>query len=481
MEEFAATPPKVFISYSHDSEDHKARVLALSNRLRSDGVDATIDQYEVSPPEGWPVWMEQQIRESNFVLVVCTETYLRRAERREESGKGHGVMWESVLSYQQIYDAGSRNEKFIPVLLEGGDRSNIPAPLKSATSYDCSTEEGYFELYARLTNQHGKSKPELGKLKALPVREAKQIPPVKLPEKTVSPAGENPLLWSVPHDPNPVFTGREDTLELLKQDLINTKRQALYGLGGIGKTQIAVEYAYRHRQEYKGVFWAFADSDQSISTSFIQIAKLLNLPVQDLADQAVVVGAAKRWLEQNDSWLLILDNLDRTETVQTVLPQHGNGHILITSRARDFQALSIFKPIEVFELPVEPARQFLLKRTAREANTQSVDDIDALTLELGYFPLALEQAGAFIYENQTSFTNYLKSYRKRRIALLEQHVPVIGRYKETVATTWAINFAEVEKTPASADLLRLSAFLAPAMIPLELLEAGIRNERSAYS
>lgn len=475
MQEFAATPPKVFISYSHDSAEHKARVLALSNRLRSDGVDATIDQYEVSPPEGWPVWMEQQIRESNFVLVVCTETYLKRAERREESGKGHGVMWESVLSFQQIYDAGSKNIKFIPVLLAGGDRSNIPAPLKAATSYDCSTEEGYWELYARLTNQHGKSKPELGKLKALPVREAKQIPPANPVEKTVSsvsPPGERPLLWSVPHDSNPVFTGREDTLQLLEQDLANIKRQALYGLGGIGKTQIAVEYAYRHRHEYTGVFWIFADSEQSASTSFIQIAKLLNLPVQDLADQAVIVGAVKRWLEQNDSWLLILDNLDHPETVQTLLPQRGSGHILITSRARNFQMLSIFKPIEIFELPVEPARQFLLKRTARDASSQDVGDIDALTSELGYFPLALEQAGAFIYENQTSFADYLKSYRKRRIALLEQHVPVIGRYKETVATTWAINFAEVEKIPASADLLRLSAFLAPAMIPLELLEAG---------
>jgi tetratricopeptide (TPR) repeat protein len=99
-------------------------------------------------------------------------------------------------------------------------------------------------------------------------------------------------------------------------------------------------------------------------------------------------------------------------------------------------------------------------------------EIDSLTRELGYFPLALEQAGAFIHENQTSFDDYLKSFRKRRIAFLEQHVPVMGGYKETVATTWAINFAEVEKTPASADLLRLSAFLAPILIPFELLERG---------
>jgi tetratricopeptide (TPR) repeat protein len=134
--------------------------------------------------------------------------------------------------------------------------------------------------------------------------------------------------------------------------------------------------------------------------------------------------------------------------------------------------VSMMEPREIIELPTEAAREFLLKRTGREHASLNQADIDALTTELGNFPLALEQAGAFIYENQTGFDDYLKSFRKRRLALLEQHIPVIGEYKETVATTWAINFAEVEKSPASADLLRLSAFLAPDAIPLELLERG---------
>ena len=98
-----AVAPTVFISYSHDSQEHLDRVLAFANRLRVDGIDAAIDQYEVSPPEGWPVWMERQVRESDFVLVICTETYLKRAERREDPGKGLGVIWESFLTYQHIY------------------------------------------------------------------------------------------------------------------------------------------------------------------------------------------------------------------------------------------------------------------------------------------------------------------------------------------------------------------------------------------
>lgn len=78
MASLEPTHPKVFISYSHDSPEHKDRVLHLSDRLRADGIDCNIDQYETSPPEGWPRWMVNQIEEADFVLVVCTETYERR-------------------------------------------------------------------------------------------------------------------------------------------------------------------------------------------------------------------------------------------------------------------------------------------------------------------------------------------------------------------------------------------------------------------
>jgi len=405
---------------------------------------------------------------------------LKRTEGKEEPGKGHGVAWESVLTYQQIYDAGSKNEKFIPVLLQGGERSHIPDPLKPATSYRCTTDEEYEQLYRRLTNQHDINKPVLGTLKSLPAREVKQhFDPPRAVEKTASATpqpADHSTLWLVPHDRNPVFTGRIEALEALRNDLLKNGWQALYGLGGIGKTQIAVEYAYRHKQEYSAVFWAFAQSEQSLITSFIQIAHVLNLPVKDLADQAVIVGAVKRWLEQNEGWLLVLDNGDPPGVVRQFLPSPHKGHVLLTSRAHDFQvlfqALSVIEPLEVIELSVEAAREFLHKRTGRERGAAVAGDIDAVTKELGYFPLALEQAGAFIYENQTSFEDYLKSFRKRRLELLEKRLPVMGGYRGTVATTWALNFAEVEKSPASADLLRLSAFLSPAMVPLELLERG---------
>jgi hypothetical protein len=169
----ASEPPKVLISYSHDSPAHAEHVLELADRLRGDGIDCMIDQYVVAPAEGWPRWMDKQIRDSDFVLMVCTETYYQRVMAGEGPGKGLGVRWEGQLIYQAIYRAESMNTMFIPVLFESGNYAHIPAPVQSTTFYFARTEEGYEELYRRLTNQPRALKPALGKLRGLPAVERK--------------------------------------------------------------------------------------------------------------------------------------------------------------------------------------------------------------------------------------------------------------------------------------------------------------------
>jgi hypothetical protein len=159
--------PRIFISYSHDSAEHKERVLALANRLRHDGIDAHLDQYEEAPPEGWPRWMDLQIAEAEFVLLVCTETYHERVMMRTPKGKGHGVLWESNLIYQYLYEAGTVNATFIPVLPPDGKSDHIPTALRPFQRYEPFTEDGYWELYRRLTRQPRTSRPPLGKRKAL--------------------------------------------------------------------------------------------------------------------------------------------------------------------------------------------------------------------------------------------------------------------------------------------------------------------------
>ena len=166
--------PRVFISYSHDSPEHADRVLALADRLREEGVDAQIDQYEASPPEGWPRWMRRQIKQADFVLVVCTETYNRRFEGGDRPGKGRGVTWEGAILTQELYDTSAANDRFVPIVLSIANTGHVPAILRGSTWYDVSTQDGYEGLYRYITTQLEVEKPGLGKLKSLPALERRR-------------------------------------------------------------------------------------------------------------------------------------------------------------------------------------------------------------------------------------------------------------------------------------------------------------------
>lgn len=165
---------EVFISYSHDSVEHIERVLALSDRLRADGVDCVLDQYEECPAEGWPRWMDKKVRDAHFVLMVCTPAYYRRIMGEETPGTGNGVRWEGNLIYQHTYNAGSSNTKFIPVLFEQESMDVVPAPLQGTTIYRLDAD--FMRLYARLTGQPYTAKPALGERKPLPAKEVKTNP-----------------------------------------------------------------------------------------------------------------------------------------------------------------------------------------------------------------------------------------------------------------------------------------------------------------
>jgi hypothetical protein len=200
--------PRVFISYSHDSPEHADRVLALADRLRAKGIDCHLDQFETSPPEGWPRWMLNQVESADFVLVICTETYHLRFRGKEKPGKGPGVKWEGAIISQELYDAEANNTRFTPVVFSDGDIANIPIPLRGATRYDLG-KSGYDPLYRCLTNQPLTPAPDLGALRPMPAKERRQdfFPP-----------------WNVPYRRNPFFTGRDKVLKDLRRTLSKARR-----------------------------------------------------------------------------------------------------------------------------------------------------------------------------------------------------------------------------------------------------------------
>ena len=260
----------------------------------------------------------------------------------------------------------------------------------------------------------------------------------------------------------------------LQEALADRGRAALSGLGGIGKTQTAVEYAHRHVEEYLYSFLVTAHSREGLLSGYVTIAGLLKLPEAHAQDQTLVVAAVQRWLSSHEGWLLILDNADTPDIVKLFLPPEPTGHVILTSRAHVFDTIEIVKPVELNEMSPADALTFLLKRTGREyKGGPESNAASELGAELGFLPLALEQAGAYIIRNKSLFQDYLKSFCNRRLELLNKHGPVVGGYRESVRTTWSMNFRQLEKeSEAAADLLRLSAFMSPDSIPLEFLAAG---------
>lgn len=279
--------------------------------------------------------------------------------------------------------------------------------------------------------------------------------------------GALPAIWNVPHRRNPNFTGRENLLDDLRKALTAghaaAVTQAISGLGGVGKTQLAAEYAYRFASSYDLVWWMRSEQTATLSADFAGLATPLNLPEKDLSDQNAIVAAVRRCLERQSGYLLIFDNAAEPADLRPFLPQGNAGHTLVTSRNPNWRGVA--QPLSVKVLERQASVDFLLKRTGQKDEAAAAQ----LAEELGDLPLALEQAGAYIEETGSRIADYLKLFRSRHAELLKRR-SASADYADTVATTWDLSFAEVLKTaPAAVDLLNLFAFLAPDNIPRELL------------
>jgi hypothetical protein len=239
--------------------------------------------------------------------------------------------------------------------------------------------------------------------------------------------------------------------------------QVLRGLGGVGKTQLALEYAYRYGGAYRLVWWMRAEDPATLASDYAALAEPLQLPEHAAHDQTATVAAVRRWLERQDGWLLILDNAPAPSAVQPYLPRSTRGHVIITSRHFGWggTARSLTVPV----LPRDEAVQLLLQVTQQADRTAAA----AVAEILGDLPLALAQAAGYI--EATGLT--LAAYGARlhaHLAELLRRGEVGPAYPATVATTWDLAFQALQESPpGAADLLRLCAFFAPEANPQALL------------
>src|SRR5579884_1471535 len=338
---------------------------------------------------------------------------------------------------------------------------------------------------AKLSEVFEKSPYELGLVSERPPT-SPSSEPTMVPDKTSTVGEPSAPLWNVPYGRNIFFTGREEILDRLHtalsaqaQPIAISQPQAISGLGGIGKTQLAVEYAYRYRDDYQAVLWARAESADLLISDYLTIAALLELPERNEQEQRKIVNAVLRWFDTHKGWLLILDNADHLEIAREFIPSSSNGHVLLTTRA--FSTGTIAERIELETMTLEEGTLFLLRRIKRIRGNTPLESLpegvreqaQAIVEALDALPLALDQAGAYIEETGSSLSDYLKLYRTRRQRLLRMRGQDAAGHPEPVATTWSLSVEKIKQAnPAAAELLCLLALLHPDSIPESMIVKG---------
>ncbi|GGR21490.1 FxSxx-COOH system tetratricopeptide repeat protein [Streptomyces netropsis] len=282
--------------------------------------------------------------------------------------------------------------------------------------------------------------------------------------------GRPAVMGNVPQK-NPNFTGRESLLDSIEEQLRGDGTtavlpQALHGMGGVGKSQLAIEYIYRHSHEYNVIWWIPAEQESLILGALSELARRLGLDVGPQANTTVpAVREALRSGKPYDNWLLVFDNAEDIDVARRYFPTDGPGKILITSRNREWERIVPPLSVDVFTRAESVA---LLQRRARGMSDQ---DADRLADALGDLPLAVEQAGAWIAATGMPVAEYVE--------LLEQRTPGILQldpspdYPVSVAAAWNISLESLaESNPASRQLLDICACMSPEPIPISALRAS---------
>ena len=244
------------------------------------------------------------------------------------------------------------------------------------------------------------------------------------PPMVATPPQDSSVIWNVPYRRNPFFTGRENILASLHEKLHAGKAmsqiQAISGLGGSGKTQIAVEYAYRHHSDYSVILWLRGDRRDILREDRTTIAS--HLSFKGKSDD--FIGAVRSWLKTNTNWLLILDNVENLTLLRTFIPSNVRGHVLLTTRTQ--ATGTIAQRIDLGKMARDEAKLFLLRRIKKlfqdaslaDASHSDMEEANEIAELLGDLPLALDQAGAYIEETGCSLKDYLSLCNTRRAKLL---------------------------------------------------------------
>ena len=304
----------------------------------------------------------------------------------------------------------------------------------------------------------------------------------------------------------PTFTGRNSALEWLERNLVmdsggtSVCTKTICGLGGCGKTSLAVEFAWSCKNHFPGgVFWINGESDENLQKSVVEILSLVNIPASTTEKIDDTLNKCLAYLsKKKHPWLLVVDNADELQDsncptgIKKICrgpwQRNGNaskhGHILFTTRqnVKDTQSVLKLSSDDCLELQCfseEEGTLFLMKRAGFRGKSLDAEAA-LLTKELGALPLALEQAAAYISASPIplSFKDYLDKFKAVKLRLLKQQsatalTSLEAQHRLSVHTTWELNFEFIkEQSPAAASMMHIAAFLESENIPIDVINPG---------
>lgn len=347
----APEPVILFLSYAHEDEELLRQLVVHLSGLKNEELIKTWYDRQIMAGTEWAKELDSHLEQASVILLLvspdflaseyCYEIEMKRALQRHAAGEA----------------------RVIPIILRPCDWSRtLFAPLQALPqdARPITEWENRDTAWNNVTKHLRRVIESLSPLERSAARTA-------LPE-----------VWNVPYQQNPFFIGRDEQLARLHTQLqagrttALSQSQAVSGLGGIGKTQLAVEYAYRYQQEYEVVLWARAENKDTLISSYSTIAEMLKLPERKAQEQDVTIQAVKVWLQRHGGWLLILDNADDLDLLPPFLPPVLGGHLLLTTRAWDMRRFA--QRIEVNTFPKEQGALFLLRRAGLLATDAPLED-----------------------------------------------------------------------------------------------------------